>query len=59
MSGTVGGQFDSSDVPPKDLLCPITNEVMRNPVFAPDGVTYEKDAIVAAAARHVSVTRAP
>ena len=61
VNGTVGGQFDASEMPPKDLLCPITNEVMRNPVFAPDGVTYEKDAIVDWLRQHGTspVTRAP
>jgi len=30
---------------PESFLCPITQEVMREPVICPDGYTYEKDAI--------------
>ena len=31
---------------PEDFLCPITQEMMENPVMAADGHTYEKAAIV-------------
>jgi len=31
---------------PKDFLCPITLEMMENPVIAADGHSYEKAAIV-------------
>jgi len=30
---------------PKEFICPITLEIMREPIDMPDGVTYEKDAI--------------
>eukprot|EP00003_Mantamonas_plastica_P022102 TRINITY_DN3704_c0_g1_i5.p3 TRINITY_DN3704_c0_g1~~TRINITY_DN3704_c0_g1_i5.p3 ORF type:complete len:189 (-),score=67.18 TRINITY_DN3704_c0_g1_i5:2292-2858(-) len=36
--------FDSTDLP-EYLLCPITLEMMKDPVFAMDGHTYERDAI--------------
>ena len=29
----------------QELLCPLTKQVMRYPVIAPDGIAYEKDAI--------------
>lgn len=32
---------DNSD----EYICPITLQIMRNPVIASDGVTYEEDAI--------------
>ena len=31
--------------PPADHLCPITNEVMEDPVVAADGHSYEREAI--------------
>ncbi|EOD27237.1 hypothetical protein EMIHUDRAFT_64467, partial [Emiliania huxleyi CCMP1516] len=31
--------------PPADFICPITTEVMRNPVMAADGHAYERSAI--------------
>jgi len=31
---------------PEDLVCPITQELMRNPVIAEDGNSYEKEAIL-------------
>jgi len=31
--------------PPQDFYCPITHEVMRDPVVAADGFTYERSAI--------------
>lgn len=30
---------------PHDYLCPITHEIMREPVTCSDGYTYEKNAI--------------
>lgn len=36
---------DNEDVP-RELVCPITHELMREPVMAEDGYTYEKAAIV-------------
>jgi hypothetical protein len=30
----------------RDITCPITNQIMRCPVIAPDGHTYEKSAII-------------
>jgi hypothetical protein len=35
---------DGQEVP-SDYLCPITREVMEDPVIAEDGVTYEREAI--------------
>ena len=32
---------------PDEFLCPITREVMKDPVIAEDGYTYERSAIVA------------
>jgi hypothetical protein len=44
----VGSNVDSSaiedDFPPS-FFCPITHEVMQNPVATADGLTYEKEAI--------------
>ena len=31
--------------PPPEVMCPITTEVMREPVFTADGHTYERAAI--------------
>lgn len=36
--------FDYIDIP-HDFLCPITHEIMREPVICSDGYTYEKSAI--------------
>ena len=30
---------------PPDFICPITQEIMRDPVIALDGHSYERDAI--------------
>ena len=30
---------------PKEYLCPITHQIMKNPVNAPDGNTYEESAL--------------
>ncbi len=38
--------MDDSDAP-NELLCPITLELMRDPVIAADGHTYEREAITA------------
>lgn len=38
------GHSSSSDTP-DELKCPITMEVMKNPVIAADGITYERRAI--------------
>lgn len=38
-------QYLSSISPPRDLVCPITQEICNNPVVASDGNTYEKQAI--------------
>ena len=32
--------------PPQEFLCPITLQVMRDPVVCPDGFTYEKSAVL-------------
>ena len=32
--------------PPRELICPITQEIFSIPVLAPDGHTYEKAAVV-------------
>merc|ERR1711964_124030 len=36
---------DNSSDDDHDYLCPITQEVMRDPVMASDGQTYEREAI--------------
>ena len=36
---------DNDDEPPDELICPITQEVMEDPVVAADGHTYERAAI--------------
>jgi len=42
-TGELAG-FESSSLP-REFFCPITREVMRNPVVAQDGHTYECHAI--------------
>ncbi len=46
---------------PPELVCPITSEPMREPVFGPDGHTYEKEQLEAwIQRRHTSpITRKP
>ena len=39
MADEIGGQI------PPDFVCPITQELMRDPVIALDGHSYERDAI--------------
>jgi hypothetical protein len=39
------GGSASLDEPPSMFVCPITQEVMEDPVFASDGFTYERAAI--------------
>lgn len=36
--------FENLDIP-HEFLCPITHEIMREPVMCSDGYTYEKNAI--------------
>jgi hypothetical protein len=36
---------DEEVEPPSELVCPITNEIMKDPVFTEDGQTYERAAI--------------
>lgn len=42
----------STDRAPLNFCCPITTEVMEDPVFAMDGHTYEREAITAWFRRH-------
>ena len=35
-----------SDNIPDDYICPITNDIMFNPVIAADGLSYEQSAIL-------------
>lgn len=42
-SEPAGGKGD--DIPPQDYLCPITTELMVDPVVAADGHSYEREAI--------------
>jgi hypothetical protein len=46
---------------PEDYCCPITRELMRDPVMMKDGQTYEREAIAAALARNPNspITRQP
>ena len=39
------GEARSESAPPDDLCCPITFELMNDPVFTADGETYERSAI--------------
>uniref|UniRef100_A0A7S1VV23 U-box domain-containing protein n=1 Tax=Grammatophora oceanica TaxID=210454 RepID=A0A7S1VV23_9STRA len=40
-----GGAGPSQSDPPSELLCPITLDLMKDPVIAADGHTYERSAI--------------
>eukprot|EP00727_Mastigamoeba_balamuthi_P010422 m51a1_g6001 hypothetical protein (690) ;mRNA; r:19545-22031 len=42
--------------PPNEYLCPITMELMDDPVVAPDGFTYEREAITHWLARGKSIS---
>ena len=42
--GAAGGRYYSND-PPKSFLCPITCDLMMDPVIACDGHSYERSAI--------------
>ena len=54
MEGKIEGQVDIDTVSyPNEkksidnkYLCPISQEIMKNPVIAYDGITYEKDNII-------------
>ncbi|XP_005091970.1 WD repeat, SAM and U-box domain-containing protein 1 isoform X2 [Aplysia californica] len=41
-----GGRSEPADTP-EEFLCPITQEIMKDPVIASDGYTYDRPAIVA------------
>ncbi|KAJ3434582.1 regulator of chromosome condensation [Anaeramoeba flamelloides] len=43
--GSESGSEDSDDEPPDHFVCPITFEVMFDPVLASDGYSYEREAI--------------
>jgi Mg-chelatase subunit ChlD len=46
---------------PKNFICPITQEVMKDPVVGPDGMTYEREAITNWLKKHKAspITRQP
>lgn len=44
-SPTVAAAAASEEKPPDDVLCPISQELMEDPVIAADGHTYERTAI--------------
>jgi hypothetical protein len=46
------GASAASVEPPSMFVCPITQEVMADPVFASDGFTYEREAIEGWIANH-------
>jgi len=35
----------ASIAPPRELVCPITQELLRDPVVAEDGHTYERNSL--------------
>ena len=41
----ISGKAKAPMEPPDEYLCPITQELMHDPVIASDGHTYERDAI--------------
>ena len=43
--GAEGAATSHDEEPPPDLVCPITNEIMKDPVVTEDGLTYERAAI--------------
>jgi len=48
----LGQQSAATVEPPSIFICPITQEVMMDPVFASDGFTYEREAIEGWIANH-------
>ena len=44
-SGPAASSASAADEPPDEFMCPITQEVMADPVVAADGHTYERAAI--------------
>ena len=44
-AGTAAEVVQVSDDPPDEFVCPISQEVMQDPVFATDGHTYERQCI--------------
>jgi len=46
---------------PKEFYCPITQELMKDPVIGPDGQTYERSAIISWVQKHGTspITRLP
>lgn len=46
--------MDSREAPPSEYVCPITQELMHNPVLAEDGHLYEKKAISEWLSHHLS-----
>ena len=51
--GGAGGAA-AADEPPTLFVCPITTDVMADPVFAADGFTYEREAIAGWLAVHAT-----
>ncbi|KAF8779682.1 hypothetical protein HU200_002433 [Digitaria exilis] len=45
MSSPQLGAAQAKDEPPPEFLCPITLDLMRDPVTAPTGITYDRGAI--------------
>lgn len=45
MKSSVWGMWDDEERRPVEHKCPITHEVMKNPVVAADGQSYEREAI--------------
>lgn len=46
MKSAIFSIFQTETNIPLELLCPITNEIMTNPVIADDGFTYERSSIL-------------
>lgn len=44
-AATPASSIGQADGPPDDLCCPITQDLLRDPVIAADGFTYERSAI--------------
>lgn len=45
-SGSVDDDDDDDDSPPYEFCCPVTQELLQDPVICADGFTYERSAIV-------------